>query len=174
MNTRPKTMTPRMTEAVRLYRTGMRCKDAAAQMGLSLPAFNSALQAAAKRIDFRRDRPDGRRLGDLNPKVVEAFKNGKRAIDISREFGIPYSTVHTAIRRARSNGKLPPRNSSSRRYTERLRDAGAIDGIGRMGALVDTLTDDQISFLLKQAPKARTLADAVAIHLALTLPEDDE
>ena len=174
MNKRPKTMTPRMTEAVRLYQTGMRCKDAAAEMGISLPAFNSALQAASKRIDFRRQRPTTKRPSKMAPQIIEQHAQGKRAIDISRELDIPYSTVHTAIRRARSNGKLPPRNSSSRRYTERLRDAGAIDGIGRMGALVDTLTDDQVSFLLKQAPKARTIADAFAIHLALTIPEDDE
>lgn len=174
MNKRPKTMTPRMTEAVRLYQTGMRCKDAAAEMGISLPAFNSALQAASKRIDFRRQRPPTKRPSKMAPQIIEQHAQGKRAIDISRELGIPYSTVHTIITRARNRGAVAPRRTSSRRYTERLRDAGAIDGIGRMGALVDTLTDEQITFLLKQAPKARTIADAVAIHLALTIPEDDE
>lgn len=174
MNKRPKTMTPRMTEAVRLYQTGMRCKDAAAEMGISLPAFNSALQAATKRIDFRRQRPTTKRPSKMASQIIERHAQGQRAIDISRELDIPYSTVHTAISRARNSGKLPPRSSSSRRFTERLRDAGAIDGIGRMGALVDTLTDEQISFLLRQAPKAKTVAEAAAVHLALTIPEDDE
>lgn len=172
MNTRPKTMSPRMTEAVRRYRAGEKNREAAAAMGISLAAYNSALNYATKRIDFVRDRPKGkdRQYGDT--LILSMFEQGQRPIDISRSLDMPYSTVHAAIRRARKRGALPTPTVPTRRYVNRLRDAGALQGIGRLGTIVDTLTEAQLLYMLKQAPKAKTVAEAVAIHLALTLPED--
>lgn len=102
--------------------------------------------------------------------IVAEARAGKTATSISREHGIPYSTVYECIERARAKGVLPSKPKDTLPLARRMRRSGVMT-FGTVGHIVDTLTDAQTAHLLRSAPSATSLAEAIGVYLALNLPE---
>lgn len=112
---------------------------------------------------------------DRDEQIVTLARQGMRGCDIADKLNMVRGTVYAAITRARAKGLLPPPtfNTDPHRAVQRMRESGSIRGYGLVRDIIDTLTQEQVSYLFREAPKAKSAAEAIAIFLAIHMPEEE-
>lgn len=121
-------------------------------------------------------RPDPKTLAaERDAKIAAFVQQGVKAKDIAAQLNLQPAAVYRSIMRSRANNVLPPATFSSdpHRAVQRLRETGHIRGTGRVSDIIDTLTQEQVEYLFREAPKAKSAAEAIAVFLAVNLPEEE-
>lgn len=110
---------------------------------------------------------------ELNAHIAVQYNAGKDIKVIAAALGIPYRRVWDSIKRSRDMGLVPPKRppSDTARYVSQIVRNGGLSAVGTLRGITGTLTAAQVDYLLANAKKAETFADAVAVFLALNLPE---
>lgn len=112
---------------------------------------------------------------DREEQIVTMVQQGMRGCDIADKLSMVRGTVYAAITRARAKGLLPPPTFSTdpHRAVQRMKESGSIRGYGLVRDIIDTMTQEQVNYLFREAPKAKSAAEAIAIFLAINLPEEE-
>lgn len=175
-------MTPEEREArnaaiIEAYKRKERIADIAARHGLSKSGVQSVVNRARDRrrgeIPHRTTPSD--KLGDYDAWVADLYRQGNTPPQIAGIVDRNVQSVYQSLGRSRAKKLLPPPAYATdpRRHVERMKWNGWISGMGHVVSIVDTLTPAQLDHLFKEAPKARTVAEAIAVFLAINLPEEE-
>ena len=109
----------------------------------------------------------------LNAHIAVQYNAGKDIKVIAAALGIPYRRVWDSIKRSKDMGLVPPKRppSDTARYVSQIVRNGGLSAVGTLRGITSTLTAAQVDYLLANARKAETFADAIAVFLAVNLPE---
>ena len=96
------------------------------------------------------------------------MSQGKRQLDISRELGLAYSTVHDAYKRAMEKGLI--RGRPLRAADNMLVKRGVRSG--KMKELLNMLTTEEIDWLVRVTPEGSPLSIGIAAIIRDAFDED--
>ena len=174
-------MTPEKRDAsiIAAYKRGETATQIAYAHGLSEKTTYGIIRRARKRMgeDALPRQADKIRYAaaDREEQIVTMARQGMRGCDIADRLNMVRGTVYAAITRARAKGLLPPPTFSTdpHRAVQRMKESGSIRGYGLVRDIIDTLTQEQVRYLFREAPKAKSAAEAIAIFLAIHMPEEE-